>query len=211
MVFARACVTVLLTHSIVLGNNLTAVKNLYYKAVDGDKNAGALAASQLEVILRSRPDDALVLAYRGSVFLLQSSWTMAPWQKGKLAKAGLEMMDRAVALSPKNVEVRFVRAATTMRLPGVFRRGEQSEADFAEITPYLAEAVRMQQLEPRIASAALHFHALNRDKAGDPTAARDACRLAIAIAPATPGADACGSKLATHPSRSPSPRYDKER
>jgi hypothetical protein len=191
----RAFLVTLLICSTVFAQNLPAIKALYYKAVDGDKASGARAAAELDKLRQTTPDDPLVLAYRGSVFLLESSWAMAPWRKGRLAKEGLAMMDRAVTIAPENLEVRFVRAATTRRLPGIFRRSEESAADFAHIAPRAADAVRAGKLEPRVATAALHSHALNREKGGDRTAAREACRIAVAIGPKTPGADACGALL----------------
>ena len=184
------------------------VRGLYYRAVDGDRAAGAQAAQLLDQVRTStsQPDDALVLAYRGSLFLLESSWAIVPWRKGKLAKEGLAMMDRAVELGGRDVEVRFIRAATTNRLPGIFRRGEQSAADFAEIAPLVADAVRARKLEPRLGTAALHYHALNREKTGDSAGARQACSLAVAIGPKTPGGIACGTRVNTADRTATTPR-----
>jgi hypothetical protein len=195
-VFLRALVLTLLVSGIAVGEDWTTVKGLYYKAVDGDRSAGARAATLLDEMQRSRSDDPLLLAYRGSVFLLESSWAVAPWRKGKLAKRGLAMMDRAVELSPRQIEVRFVRAATTMRLPGIFRRGEQSASDFAEIAPLVPDAVRSGKLEARLGTAALHSHAVNREEAGDHAGARQACGLAVELGPQTPGAAGCRTLLA---------------
>jgi hypothetical protein len=122
---------------------------------------------------------------------------MAPWRKGKLAKEGLVMMDQAVESAPRDLEVRFVRGASTLRLPGFFHRGEQSASDLAEVARLAADAVRAGKLEPRLATAALHYHARNREKAGDRSAAREACSVALSIAPKTPGAIACGTQLST--------------
>ena len=198
LVFVRLLVLGTLAGGAVFGQDLAALKSMYYKAVDGDRDAGARAAEGFDRLRTGgREDEPLLLAYRGSLYLLESSWAMAPWRKGKLAKQGLTMMDKAVSLAPQDVEVRFVRAATTMRLPGIFRRGDESDADFATLAPLVAAAVRSGKLEPRLGTAALHSHAVNRDKAGDRTAARTACKEAIAIGPETPGAAACRKRLAS--------------
>lgn len=192
----RAVLLALAACGTVTAQDWTTIRGLYYRAVDGDRAAGARAAQLLDEIRTStsQSEDPLILAYRGSLFLLESSWAMAPWRKGKLAKEGLTMMDRAVSTAPTDVEVRFVRAATTMRLPGIFRRGEQSATDFAHIAPLVADAVRAGKLEPRLGTAALHSHALNREKKGDSLGARQACSLAVTIGPGTPAAIACGPR-----------------
>jgi hypothetical protein len=194
-VFVRVIVCTLFAYAVTHGHDWNSVKAHYYKAVDGDRGAGAEAVKSLDAMLRITPDNPTLIAYRGSLFLLESSWAVAPWRKGSLAKQGLTLLDKAIAMSPEDVEIRFVRAATTRRLPSIFRRGEESAADFAIVAPRAAEAVRNGKLDARLATAALHFHALNLEKAGDRTAARDACRTAIALAANTPGAEACGRRI----------------
>jgi hypothetical protein len=196
-VFVRAVLFTLIAHGIASAADWPTARSLYYKAVEGDRAAGARAVTLTDELRRSDQDNPLLLAYRGSLLLLESSWAMAPWKKGKLAKEGLAMMDRAVTLAPRDLEVRFVRAASSTRLPGFFHRADQAAADFAELAPLVADAVRSGKLEPRLGTAALHYHSLNLEKAGNRGAAREACSLAMSIAPKTPGAAACGSRLNT--------------
>ena len=196
-VLVRAVLLLLTAHVILPAEDWATVRDLYYKAVEGDRSAATRASALMDEMRRSKQNDPVLLAYRGSLLLLESSWAVAPWRKGKLAKEGLLMMDRAVESAPRDLQVRFVRGASTMRLPGFFRRGQQSASDLAEVAVVAADAVRAGKLEPRLATAALHYHAGNREKAGDRSAAREACSIAVSIAPKTPGAIACGVQLST--------------
>jgi hypothetical protein len=137
--------------------------------------------------------DPLVMAFRGSLLLLESSRSMAPWKKGKLAKDGLTLMDKAVEMKPDDLEIRFVRAASTRGLPGFFKRAEESERDLAGI----AGRVQAGSTEPRVASASLLFHAENLEKRKDRDGARRACSKAVSIAPGTPAAEKCRARYAS--------------
>lgn len=182
-----ACVAIALAEA----QDWTEIRRLYYQAVDGDHAAAERAATLMEGARATQSNSPLFLAYCGSLTLLESSRSMAPWRKGKLAKQGLEMMDRAIAAAPDDLEIRFLRAASTMGLPGFFHRSAESASDFAHLAPHVPDAVRSGKLEPRLGSAALHYHALNREKAHDRAGALRACRDAVRIAPNTPAAHAC--------------------
>lgn len=173
----------------------------YYQAVEGDKSAAAKAVGIVERMLGSQPGDPLLLAYRGSLFLLESSWAMAPWSKGKLAKEGIAMLDRAVTSAPDNLEVRFVRGASTRRLPGFFKKADESAADLAKVASEVGEIVRTGAIEPKLATAALYYHALNRARVGDHASAQEVCTKAIRIGPGTSGAEACRMKFPNATSR----------
>jgi hypothetical protein len=118
---------------------------------------------------------------------------MAPWKKGKLAKEGLSLMDRAVEMKPDDLEIRFVRAASTRGLPGFFKRADESERDLA----LLASKVQAGSTEPRVASASLLFHAENLEKRKDKEGARRTCSKAMSIAPGTPAAEQCRARYAS--------------
>lgn len=101
------------------------------------------------------------------------------------------MMDRAVELAPSDLEVRFVRAATTSKLPGFFKRSQQAEQDFAWLAAKAPDAAKSGKLERRLAAASLYFHGAYREKKGDRVGAVEAWTAAVKAGPDTePGLSA---------------------
>ena len=172
-------------------NLYRAARARYYEAIDG-RDAAWQEARALFVKLREvSDDDPKVLAYAGSIELKEASRAFAPWKKGKLAKAGLELLDEAVKRAPDDLEVRFVRAASTFPLPKMFGRNQQSEADFAWLAARLSASPASATIEPRLAAAALYRHGLIRERLGDRDGARAAWGAAVRLGSHTgAGADA---------------------
>jgi hypothetical protein len=158
-----------------------AAKKLYYEAVVGDGGALKRASEIFESMHGEMPRDPLIAAYFGSTRLLQASKTLAVWKKGKLSQQGLELVDRAVGIAPENLEVRFVRAASTFHLPGFFNRKDQSRADFEWLSARVKHAAGVGTLDRRLAAAALYHHGLFREDAGDRSGARQAWSDAVRI------------------------------
>lgn len=174
---------------LAASDELATAKRHYFEAVEGNSAALKPAIEILTGLQSRRPGDALVEAYLGSSRLLESARTMAVWKKGRLAKEGLQRLDEAVRRAPDDAEVRFLRAASTFHLPGWFGRRDQSEADFA----LLARPDGRLKLDDRLAAAALYFHGVFRDRAGDKAGAREAWREAARLSPASrAGRDAAG-------------------
>jgi tetratricopeptide (TPR) repeat protein len=170
-------------------------KELYFRGVDGDKDAQVKAKQELEKLYQTNGNDPLVLAYFGSARLLESRQVLAPWTKGKLAKEGLSLLDRAVELSPADLEVRFMRAASTLSLPSMFRRRNQSEADFALIAPQVEDAVRNRNLPPRLGAAVLFYQGEIHHKKGDKKLAESCWRAAVRLAPDSPPGKSAARKI----------------
>ncbi|MDZ4800813.1 MAG: hypothetical protein SGI92_21855 [Bryobacteraceae bacterium] len=152
------CIYLVLLSANLSGQTFDQAKSLYYKGVDGDKTATRESTAILSKLAAQKPGDPLIAAYLASNKLLESSRTFALWNKNRLAKEGTLGLDRAVGMAPDNLEVRFIRAASTWNLPGFFKRQEQSEADFAYLAPRVAEAAVKGTLEKRLADAALHYY-----------------------------------------------------
>ena len=137
----------------------------YYEAVDGHSKSLGEARALFRKLRHADGANPKVLAYSGSIELLEASRALAPWKKGRLAKEGLQLLDDAVARAPQDLEVRFVRAASTFRLPEIFRRRAQSEEDFAWLASRVSAAAASGALEARLAAAALHHHRLIKEGA----------------------------------------------
>ena len=149
-------------------------------------------ASQLFDKLRAQEGcDVKAMAYSGSIRLMEANRAVAPWKKGRLAKEGLRLLDEAVKAAPDDIEVRFVRGASTAHLPGMFGRAGQSEADFEWLASRVSAAAKSGEIEARLGAAALYHQGANRDRAGDGSGARAAWTEAARIGEGTrAGADA---------------------
>ena len=168
-------------------------KASYYQAVDGNSAAIKEASKRLQEIRDRSPEQSLVLAYWGSIRLLEASKTFAVWRKGKLSQEGLTALDEAVARAPQDVEIRFVRAMSTFHLPGFFNRREQSKSDFEWLAPRVSAAVSSGTLERRFGAAALFHHGVFRKESNDVSGARQAWEETLRIGSGTrPAKDAAG-------------------
>ncbi|MBS0278385.1 MAG: hypothetical protein JSR81_12250, partial [Proteobacteria bacterium] len=97
---------------------LARARELYYKGIKGDKNALRESDRLFARLHSAAPDRPVVQAYYGSLRLLEAGRTWALWRKNALSREGLQHLDQAVERSPGDLEVRFLRAATTYHLPG---------------------------------------------------------------------------------------------
>lgn len=173
-------------------------RKLYYQGIDGNKAAEEQADSLFSELYRQQPDDALVTVYFGSLRLAEADRTWALWKKNSLSKQGVQLMDRAVASAPENLEVRFVRGATERELPAFFGRKQQALEDIAAIvrTP---EPTLRQGLEPRLASASFYYYGIDCASAGQKTEAAKAWRTAMRLAPDSPPGQSAAEKLKALP------------
>lgn len=175
---------------------LAQAKQLYYSGIAGH-SADLTKSSELFDKASQYSHDPTIDAYRGSLLLIEAGETLAIWKKSDLSKRGLTLLDDSVTNNPNNLEIRFVRAATTLHLPIFFRRHNQSCEDFRFIAPKAADAVAQHQLDPRLAAGALFLYAKNcaTDKI---LPAQDAMRQAVNVAPDSPAGQAAGTELAAH-------------
>lgn len=163
-------------------------RELYYQGAPGNKQAYEEADKLFTELYRQRGNDSRIKVYYGSLRLLEASHTWVLWKKNGLSREGIQLMDSAVSEAPDDLEVRFVRAATTYDLPAFFHRKQQSERDFDFLVErFLAEhsaaAARGGALEPRLAAASLYYHGEFLQDAGKKDAAVASWKQAIVIAP----------------------------
>lgn len=158
-------------------------KLLHLKGVAGDTAATSRSGKLLAELAKADPDDAALAAYLGSNQLIRASRTWAVWKKGELTKAGLKMLDDAVAADEQNVEVRFIRGMSLRGLPEWMERRAMSEADLAFVAERAAESVASGELAPFMAASALLNHGRAQAAADKPDAARAAWEQAVHLAP----------------------------
>jgi hypothetical protein len=176
-------------------DTLDEVRRLYFEAHDGSKAAASRCSNLLEELRREHPANPLVLAYSGSLTLRESAATLALWRKGKLARQGLELLDLAVKLAPENLEVRFIRSASTFHLPRLFKREAETQADFAWLASRVEEAAEQGTLQRRFAAAALYYHGLLLERQSEPERSKEAWEAALRVGPGTNGAAQAAKKL----------------
>jgi hypothetical protein len=173
--------------SLSYQHKLASARDAYFRGIEGDKEADKKAREDFAVLEHDHPQDSVVIAYQGSLDLLESARTWAVWKKHTLATDGLAKLDTAVNQSPDNLEVRFIRAATTYHLPFFFHRKDQAEQDFAFIAPRAEEAARKGTFPPALAAASLSYYGEMLSDKGDNGAARQAYLAAVRVDENSPG------------------------
>ena len=159
----------------------------YFHGLEGDRSAELRATDEFSALERERPQDPTVLAYNGSLELLEAAHTWAFWNKHKLATEGLEKIDRSVQLAPDNLEVRFIRGATTWHLPFFYHRKTQSEGDFTYIAPHAESAARNGTFPRPLAASAMDYYGLILADRNDTRGAHAAFQAAVRIDSTSPG------------------------
>lgn len=154
--------------------------------VDGTTEGGlglSLPKAELEALHAERPEDARVVAYLGSLRLLEGKAEFLPWKKGALCTEGLRLLDRAVAAAPTDLELRFVRGRSTLPLPGFFRREAQAREDILYVAARAVAATAEGKLDPEVAAAALLEEGIIREEGAEREKARQSWRAAAEISP----------------------------
>ncbi|MDZ7331053.1 MAG: hypothetical protein ONB31_03695 [candidate division KSB1 bacterium] len=105
----------------------------HHLAQTGDKSALEDCKEVFRELNQQKPDDPIVLAYLGNILTWCGNLESAVHKKLKLTKQGIDSIDRAVALTPDNLAVRWVRAMNSYHLPSFFGRLEISRLDFEYI------------------------------------------------------------------------------
>lgn len=168
---------------------------LYYRGIDGDRAAYEAAMRLFSQIYSNNQCVPIVQVYYGSLRLMEAGRTWALWKKNALSREGIRLMDNAVSAQPDDLEIRFVRAATTYHLPVFFHRKQQSKEDFDFLARFAIEAAQTGRLEPRLAAASLYFHGDFLEEAGRKNLAYASWRSAIQLAPGSPAAIGARKKL----------------
>lgn len=95
-------------------------KKLFMKGVDGDKKAVKLAYHIFLKLRNSASNNALVEAYYGSTLALLGRDASQPLEKADKAQEGLDALNQAISMDPKDKEIRMLRSNVCLRLPESF-------------------------------------------------------------------------------------------
>jgi len=96
-----------------------------------DEKAVILAEGYFKRLLAIDPNHAMARVLYGSVLTMKARDAVWPLTQIKYVKAGNREMDAAVALAPKDVQVRLARAVNNVHMPDFMDRGEIVQEDLA--------------------------------------------------------------------------------
>ncbi len=119
---------------------LDLARNYYALAVEYDTAALTEAEKILDRLLAEEPDNAVALAYRGSLQGLKLGYSLVPsGQAYATVQKNFGDLDRAVALAPDNEEVRRMRGYSTLYTPSIAGRDQLAVDDFSHLVRLLED------------------------------------------------------------------------
>lgn len=143
------------------------IQRLHDAAVEGGSEETAVIFEKLEALTAAEPENALMLAYLGSVYTLKSRDAFPGPSKFSFLKTGLKTMDRAVKMDPRNPAPRFIRAMNNFHLPAIINRRDNARADFEVLLEQIQDPANPYRLQNETCQAiyyfaGLSFHQLDR-------------------------------------------------
>ena len=177
---------------------LALAKDLFYRAVAGDRPALDQSRRILDEMGGRQSGDAQVLSYTGAAELLAAEHAILPWDKAGLANDGLNLEDRAVQIAPQDLEVRFLRGVTNYQLPGFVGRHQLAVSDLAEVAKVAQQAADSGQLDVRAAAADLDYYGKAMEETYQLPLALGAWQSATRLNPQGPGGIDAAKHLREH-------------
>ena len=176
---------------------LSDAKDFFYQSVGGNADALAPATKLLTELGGANSSDPQVVAYTGAATLLRAA--RAPFlERPALGHVGIDLEDRAVAMAPDDLEVRFLRGVTFYQLPHFLGKADIAAADLAYVAKVAELAAREGRLDPRAAAADLDYFGKVREQNYDATGAEEAWRAALRVDADSPGGRDALKHLAEH-------------
>jgi hypothetical protein len=128
-----------------LGLHLERIGTLYVVAVDAPSRIedGLRAIDSTAVRFGAAggaPLDARLRGYRGAFITLRAKHAFWPHHKLRHVREGLAVLDEAVAASPDDAVVRYLRLVSGYYLPALFGRRDAVRADFRRLARLLPDA-----------------------------------------------------------------------
>jgi tetratricopeptide (TPR) repeat protein len=194
-VFAQAPAPAQPAKASTFEQQLAKARAAYFLDLQGDSNAASIAKKDFRALQAEAPNNSVVMAYSGSLVLLEAARTWAFWNKKSLSQKGLAEMDKAVAMDPDNLEARFIRGASCWHLPFFFHRKQQAEQDLTFVAVRATRAVKDGKLPPQLGAAALDYYGNILENHNQHAEAQQAFREAMRIDPESPGGKDAASHL----------------
>src|SRR5262245_36254418 len=106
----------------------------YWLALSHEEDALIEGEKTFKQVLTREPDNAVALAYAGSLLGLKIGYNLIPEdQIGPTAIQAGSALDRAVALAPDSIEVRMARGYASLHTPSVAGRDALAVEDFTRV------------------------------------------------------------------------------
>lgn len=105
-------------------------KSYYEKAAAGDEAAAEKAYEFFDKAFSLDSTNAVALVYRGAVMIQRAQFTWWLPSKFSRVKQGGHDMDWAVSMVPNNMNVRLMRAMSSLTLSGIFSKLRTAIEDF---------------------------------------------------------------------------------
>ncbi len=117
----------------------------FQQASQGNDSATASAADAFDALLKTEPDNPVLMAYKGAATAMKARTSWLPWKKMGYAEDGTALQDKALALLtaahsaplqhgvPAVLEVRFVAASTFLAVPGFMNRNARGAKLLQEV------------------------------------------------------------------------------
>ena len=108
--------------------DIVELRKLYYKASDSRKSA----AEFFDVMKRLKNDsNPLLIGFTGMAYMIQAKYSYNPYTKLTSFNKGRYLLDKAVASSPGNLELRFLRFGVQTNAPEFLGYNAQIQSDKA--------------------------------------------------------------------------------
>ena len=179
-------------------SKLALAKDLFYQSVAGDRPALFKAQQILDELGGGNSPDPQVVAYAGAATLLAASRSQNFFEKSGLGNKGMDLVDKAVAEAPDDLEVRFLQGVTFYQLPAFLGRRQKAIEDLTSVARVAESAARSGRLDPRAAAADLVYYGKVREENYDAPGAIAAWRAALRIDPGSKAGEDARKHLAEH-------------
>lgn len=112
-------------------------------SVEGDRIVSKTSYEYLKRVMDIDKKNVLAMVYLGSVRTLMGRDASNPMNKIKFVNEGIKLMDSAVDMDEKNIEVRLVRLNNSPSLPSFFKRQKM----FFKDAEYLLDVVNNRSVQ----------------------------------------------------------------
>ncbi len=170
-------------------------RELYFQSTVGDRDALGRASAMFTELHEAEPDNPKVMAYMGSVVLVDARDSVPLPTLLPQVHRGLELLDRAKAAAPDDLEVRVVRGLTLINVPGMFNRRQEAEADLSWSVARIDRGVETGRLDHRAAASVLFNQGKVLEQQGQSEAARAMWQRAVAMAPGSVSGQSAARRL----------------
>jgi len=114
-----------------------------------DEEASRAMTARFEGV--SVKGNAVLMGYKGAVVMAEGRHAANPFRKLSIFNEGKALLDSAITLDPKSVELRFLRLSIQVNVPRILGYSGQVAEDRAFIDRNLA-SVRSDEFRQRVAS-----------------------------------------------------------